>query len=140
MDKNKEQIIKSYHDLVSEHKHHSEQAWKLFETVAKRNKTLAKLLLLKMASCNLFSDKEWDWDKFQAERGKKEHMDMPLKAIMDVLGVTHRTAQDYQRTRKALYHIDAWFDTKIKATSYSILALQEFSPKELSALYTHGKI
>jgi len=133
-------IIKSYHDLVSEVKESSQEALRLFKIVAKRNKTLAKLLYLDMASKNLLSDEPLDFKEFQAKRGRKETIDLPLKLIMGILQVSHRTAQDYQRTKKALYYIQKWFDAKMDAIRCSIHALQNFSDEELREFYAHGRV
>lgn len=97
---------KTYNALFSEFREkYGEELDKLVDKLAvlsRRNRTLARLVFVKMAAYNLFSDSNYDVHNFQAKRGKKETQSFPLKEIMDILKCSHRTAQAYNLAFKLL--------------------------------------
>jgi len=80
--------------------------------VKQRNKPLSKLLTLLLWRNYLwlfYHSGDYDVRKHAPKRGRKGYV-IPLKFVMNYLGVTHRTAQDYIRTVEALDKLDKLFD------------------------------
>jgi len=78
------------------------------KVLKKRNKTLAKVVYLQMASRNLlYPHIKFDTKEFVAKRGKKSSPSVPpIKEAMRILGCNHRTAQDYVHFLEVLEKID----------------------------------
>jgi hypothetical protein len=82
---------------------------KLRKVLAKRNQPLDRLLHLQMASLNLFAPVNVEYrfnpKDFEAKRGRKSKL-IPIREVMHILGVSHRTAQDYVRAWMVLKMIN----------------------------------
>ena len=83
----------------------SDEIYRLLEIIQKRNKSLAWLILVKFG----MHIRPYPL-KYESRRGAKSYF--PIKAIMEILNCTHRTAQDYVRTLKALSLIDNYANFK----------------------------
>ncbi|MCK4953055.1 hypothetical protein KAS14_04660 [Candidatus Bathyarchaeota archaeon] len=83
----------------------SDEIYRLLEIIQKRNKSLAWLILVKFG----MNIRPYPL-KYESRRGAKSYF--PIKAVMEILNCTHRTAQDYVRTLKALSLIDNYANIK----------------------------
>jgi hypothetical protein len=73
-----------------------------------RNKTLFNFLRLQLISLNLLfplqRDLRFNTSDYEARRGRKSKP-IPIKEVMQILGVSHRTAQDYLRAWRVQFLI-----------------------------------
>ena len=88
-----------------EKEHISNEIYRLLEIIQKRNKSLAWLILVKFG----MHIRPFPFE-YESKRGAKSYF--PIKAVMEILNCTHRTAQDYVRTLKALSFIDNYANIK----------------------------
>jgi len=92
----------------------AKEVLKTRRVLARRTRTLDRLLHLKMLSLNLLApDYILNPKDFEARRGRRSKP-IPIREAMHILGVSHRTAQDYVRVLKALEIIDEWFERKTR--------------------------
>lgn len=98
----------------------------IVDVLKKRNKTLARVLRLELVSRFGFLDKQ----KFQPKRGKKPSSLVPsIKEAMHILGVNHRTAQDYVHFLEALRKIDEVSRIRMKLAAGISARMQRSSEK-----------
>ena len=91
----------------------SDEVLKIGKVLRKRSRTLNRLLILKVTSLNLLDSYPFNPYDFEAKRGRKSKS-FPIKGVMHILEVSHRTAQDYVRILRALDLIDEWAEHKIR--------------------------
>ena len=98
----------------------SDDVFKLCRVLKNRSRTLYRLVFLKMLYLNLNPDEPYNPEEFKPKRGKRSS-GVPIREVMTILEVSHRTAQDYARTLKALDLLDEWFEHQTDIDSTLLL-------------------
>jgi len=84
------------------------QIFETNEVLRCRNKTLFNFLKLQLMSLNLIyplrRDLKFNVSEYEAKRGRKSKP-IPIREAMQILGVSHRTAQDYLRAWRVQFLI-----------------------------------
>ena len=100
--------------LISEYNKALDGFINRLKLLRKRNRTLARLVLLRAVGFNLFPNEHFLPETYQAKRGKKEHEELPLKEIMAILHISHRQAQAYQQAMLLLNRTETLWNERIR--------------------------
>jgi len=106
----KEEIEKQIEYERKEIERFFNEVLKIRKVLSSRSRTLGRLAFLKVVLLGLadpymiFNPRD-----FEAKRGRKSKP-FPIREVMRILEVSHRTAQDYVAILRALNLIDEWFE------------------------------